>query len=452
MNEVRLEELLAPGVAADDVPELAPLIQARPLLSAFSTLFHGSEAEVLMRLLVLREIGKETDAPRWEPEQLRQRFSFLDHVKLETVLRRLRSNGLLEIGDDSMYALSDLGRNAVAAIGMLVSFSAEDDLELGFLTAQLAGLQAVGSVTPEALGHLLGKLNDLAWHFEEAIASGSEFRIADARRRLSANTRWIEKGTEVLHELLADPEVPFDLARIAQRIGLAQSRLARVDAAFQRAVNKIEAQRVTLGGSGISSSDVAAWLRSLDVRKLAGLAVGCLAPAPELTLLAGGHELLDRAEMALSEEARQMEADVALPSAEEAPSRNQPEQEDLRLLQHFSQRLGRLAEPGQAPASLAQVVTGGGFPAASYRLSLLALLADGGGEGGATPADGPIGEFMRLPLEVRFEAATVKVGEDEIATMSAGLVGAHGSLPAPEVVPVLDDTATESSASLSDPA
>ena len=158
MSEVRLEELLAPGVAADEVPELAPLLKARPLLSAFSTLFHGSEAEVLMRLLVLREIGRETDAPRWGPEQLRQRFAFLDPVKLETVLRRLRGNGLLEIGDDNRYALSNLGRNAVAAIGMLVSFSTEDDLELGFLTAQLAGLQAVGSVTPEALGHLLGKI------------------------------------------------------------------------------------------------------------------------------------------------------------------------------------------------------------------------------------------------------------------------------------------------------
>lgn len=439
MTEVRLEELLAPGVAADDVPELAPLLGARPLLSAFSTLFHGSEAEVLMRLLVLREIGRESDAPRWSPEQLRQRFAFLDPVKLETVLRRLRGNGLLEIGEDAHYALSDLGRNAVAAIGMLVSFSTEDDLELGFLTAQLAGLQAVGSVTPEALGHLLGKLNDLSWHFEEAIASGSEFRIADARRKLSANTRWIERGTEVLHQLLADPEVPFDLARVAQRIGLAQSRLARVDAAFQRALNKIEAQRVTLGGSGISSSDVAAWLRRLDARSLAALAGdGGLLPAPELTLLAGGHELLDRAELALSEEARQIEADTALPPSEDAPSRNQPEQEDLRLLQHFSQRLARLTEPGAAPASLASMVAGGGFPAASYRLSLLALLADGGGEGGATPADGPIGEFMRLPLDVLFEAATVKVGEDEIATMSTGLVGAKGSLPAAEAVPLLD--------------
>ena len=438
MTEVRLDELLAPGVVADDVPELAPLLNARPLLAAFSTLFHGSEAEVLMRLLVLREIGRENDSPRWGPEQLRQRFAFLDPVKLETVLRRLRGNGLLEIGDDSRYALSDLGRNAVAAIGMLVSFSAEDDLELGFLTAQLAGLQAVGSITPEALGHLLGKLNDLAWHFEDAIASGSEFRIADARRRLSANTRWIERGTEVMAGLLADPEVPFDLARVAQRIGLAQSRLARVDAAFQRALNKIEAQRVTLGGSGISSSDVAGWLRRLDGPALAELATGALAMAPELTLLAGGHELRDRAELALSDEARRIEADTALPPAEDAPSNRTPEREDLRLLQHFSQRLARLAEPGSTPAPLASLVAGCGFPAASYRLSLLALLADGGGEGGATPADGPIGEFMRLPLDVLFEAGTVKLGEDEIAAISAGLVGARGSLPAAEAVPVLD--------------
>jgi hypothetical protein len=166
-----------------------------------------------------------------------------------------------------------------------------------------------------------------------------------------------------------------------------------------------------------------------------------LALAPELTLLAGGHELLDRAELTLSDEARQIEADTALPP-EAAPSRAEPEPEDLRLLQHFSQRLARLAEPGHAPETLAALVSGGGFPAASYRLSLLALLADAGAEGESNaPADGPIGDFMRLPLDVHFDAATVAVGSDEIAAMSAGLVGARGSLPAPQAVPVLDATA-----------
>lgn len=406
-------DFLAPGVDADEVPELAALDAARPLLDAFITLFRGTEAEVLMRLLVLREIGREAEAPRWSPEALRARFVYLDAVKLETVLKRLRDNTLLGIGEDGLYHLSDMGRNAVAAIAMLLRFGEEEDAELGFLTAQLAGLQAVGGVNAESLGHLLSKLNDLTWHFEEAIASGSEFRILDARRRLSANGRWLQRGTELLNTLLADPEVDFDIARIAQRIGLAQSRLARVDAAFQRALNKIEAQRVTLGGSGISSSDVAAWLRQLDAGAVAALAADALALVPDLPLLAGGHELLDRAESALSDERLRAGVDAPLPPADTAPLSLAPEAEDLALLQHFTRRLETL--PDAQP--LHRVVAGGGFALASYRLSLLALLADGAD---ASPASGPVADFMRLPLDVRFGDALVPVGEDEIAAINAG--------------------------------
>jgi len=415
MTDPFLSDFLAPGVDADEVPELATLAAARPLLDAFITLFRGTEAEVLMRLLVLREIGRESDAPRWSPEGLRARFSYLDPVKLETVLKRLRDNALLAIGEDGQYALSDIGRNAVAAIAMLLRFGEEEDAELGFLTAQLAGLQAVGGITAESLGHLLSKLNDLSWHFEEAIASGSEFRILDARRRLSANGRWIERGTDILNTLLADPEVDFDIARIAQRIGLAQSRLARVDAAFQRALNKIEAQRVTLGGSGISSSDVAAWLRRLDMTALSGIAEGNLAAVPDLPLLAGGHELLDRAESALGNALHADEADTALPPPDTTPINTTPEAEDLRLLQHFTHRLESLS----GPRALQDVVSGGGFAPASYRLSLLALLADGED---ASPVDGPIGTFMRLPLTVHFGEQLVAVGDDEIAAINAGEV------------------------------
>jgi hypothetical protein len=410
-----LSDFLAPGVTVDDVPELAPLVRARPILDAFITLFRGSEAEVLLRLLVLREIGQDAEAPRFSPEALRARFTYVDAVKLETVLKRLRDNALLAFGDDGHYHLSDLGRNAVAALAMLLRFADEEDAELGFLTAQLAGLQAVGSVTPEALGHLLSKLNDLTWHFEEAIASGSEFAIVSARRRLSANERWLARGTEILNDLLADPDVSFDVARIAQRIGLAQSRLARADAGFQRALNKIEAQRVTLGASGVSSSDVAAWLRGLDAERLAGFAADAVFAVPELALLAGGHELLDRAEIVLSDDARAHEADTALPPPDATSLDAAPEQEDLALLEHFARRLDEL--PAATP--LHAIVAGGGFAPASYRLSLLALLADGDESG---PPDGPVGAFMRLPLEVSFGDALVPVGEDEIATISDGQV------------------------------
>ncbi len=414
MTDPFLSDFLAAGVDADEVPELAALNAARPLLDAFITLFRGTEAEVLMRLLVLREIGREADVPRWSPDALRARFTYLDPVKLETVLKRLRDNALLAIGEDGHYALSDIGRNAVAAIAMLLRFGEEEDAELGFLTAQLAGLQAVGSITPEALGHLLSKLNDLTWHFEEAIASGSEFRILDARRRLSANGRWLERGTDILNSLLADPEVDFDIARIAQRIGLAQSRLARVDAAFQRALNKIESQRVTLGASGISSSDVSAWLRSLDAATLAGLAFDACAAVPELALLAGGHELLDRAESQLEGEAAAA-LDASLPPVDDTSGEIAPQTEDLRLLEHFTHRLEALP----APQPLQHVVAGGGFAPASYRLSLLALLADGAEAG---PEDGPVGSFMRLPVDVEFGDTLAPVGADEIAAITLGEV------------------------------
>lgn len=415
MTDFNLDEILAPGIDPDDVPELATLVGARPLVGAFITLFRGSEAEVLLRLLVLREIGHEAEAPRWTPEALRARFTYVDPVKLETVLKRLRDNALLSFADDGLYHLSDLGRNAVASIAMLLRFATEEDAELGFLTAQLAGLQAVGSITPEALGHLLSKLNDLTWHFEEAIASGSEFRILDSRRRLAANLRWIERGTEIVRALLADPEGSFDLARLAQRVALAQSRLARVDAAFQRALNKIESQRVTLGASGISSSDVTAWLRRQSGAHLAALAADAIGVTPDLPLLAGGHELLDRAEAVLSEEVRKADTDQALPPPDQAPADAAVEQEDMRLLEHFTRRLGAV----HAQTPLHDVVNGGGFAPASYRLSLLALLADGEGGG---PAEGAVGDFMRLPLDVDFSDRLISVGEDEIAAITEGHV------------------------------
>ena len=89
MTEARLDELLAPGVVPDDVPELAPLLAARPLLAAFSTLFHGSEAEILMRLLVLREMGQtghDAEARRWAPDSLRQHFAYLEKLKEQGIL------------------------------------------------------------------------------------------------------------------------------------------------------------------------------------------------------------------------------------------------------------------------------------------------------------------------------------------------------------------------------
>ena len=40
---------------------------------------------MLVRLLVLREIGARAEAPRWNPQELQGHFAYLDPVKLDTV-------------------------------------------------------------------------------------------------------------------------------------------------------------------------------------------------------------------------------------------------------------------------------------------------------------------------------------------------------------------------------
>jgi hypothetical protein len=297
-------------------------------------------------------------------------------------------------------------------------FGENEDAELGFLTTQLAGMQATGTLTPEMLQHLLAKLNALTASFEDAIASGSEFRILDARSRLSGNVRWLEKGTQILRSLLSDAEeITPEIARTAHAIGLAQSRLARVDAAFQRALNKIESQRVTLGASGVSSSDAISWLRGLDIRRIAALSDGAMGAGPRTQFVAGGHELLDRAESALSEEVRQMEADATLPPSEDAPIDQPNESEDLSLLLKLSEKLAGI--PVSTPAQ--KLILGGGFGPASYRLSLLSLLGNEEAQ-----ADGPVADLTQMPYDLMLESHLIEVMEDEVSHISAGSVVRRG--------------------------
>src|SRR5207247_7779775 len=128
-------------------------------------------------------------------------------------------------------------------------FSSEADAELGYITAQVAASQAAGRVSPEMLQHLLGRLTELHEEFEQAIVSGSEFRIRGAKAKLTSVRSWIERGTELMRAINAGADLDTASHRIAQAIGLAQSRMARTDAAFQRTLNRIEQQRVHLGRS-----------------------------------------------------------------------------------------------------------------------------------------------------------------------------------------------------------
>lgn len=204
-EEPTLAEFLAPGVEPQDLPELFPLLAARKLLSAFTALFHGGEEAVMARLLVLREIGARGEAPQWTPAELEARFAYVDQVKLDTILRRLKDHNLLVWdADRRTYQLSSPGRMALTAIEHLLGFSGEEDAELGFIASQIAAGNSVGRVSPEVLRHLLARLTELEGEFSQAVQSGSEFQLHNAQNKLQSVWQWMEKGLEVIGNLSVD--------------------------------------------------------------------------------------------------------------------------------------------------------------------------------------------------------------------------------------------------------
>ena len=197
-----LAEFLVPGVVPQDVPQFFPLFAAKPLICALIALFRGGDEEVLVRLMVLREIGLRADAPEWTMRELESHFAFIAEAKLNTVLGRLREHELLLWdAEHRVYQLSSAGRMVLSALSNLLAFSAEPDSELGFLAAQVAAGSAVGKLSPEALAHLLARLAELEEEFSQAVASGSEFRLRAAQGKLASVQRWMDKASEIMRKL-----------------------------------------------------------------------------------------------------------------------------------------------------------------------------------------------------------------------------------------------------------
>src|SRR5512147_2062873 len=110
-----LAEFFVAGVEPSDVPQFHALTAAKPLIGALIALFRGGDEEVMVRLMVLREIGLRADSPEWSPRELEGYFAFLNETKLGTVLARLREHGLLLWDTERrVYQLSTEGRMVLA--------------------------------------------------------------------------------------------------------------------------------------------------------------------------------------------------------------------------------------------------------------------------------------------------------------------------------------------------
>jgi len=257
-----LQAHFQPHVSVDEIEQVFHLKRAQPLLQVFTALFHGGFESVLVRLLVLRELANDTASSAFSRADINTRLAYLLPESLETVLMRLRTNQLLAWdAQQGVYRVTPMARNVLAALdGLLGTGRQDDDAEMGFLLSQVAGAQAIGGVTTEQLQHLLGRLVDLTEEFRDAIASGSEFRLRESQAKWHTACDWVEKGSEILRAITTDENADHATHRAAQAIGRAQSALLNMQGMFSRALNQIERQRVHLGQSGLSTTDIKRWL------------------------------------------------------------------------------------------------------------------------------------------------------------------------------------------------
>lgn len=385
----RLSAFLAPQIVAEDLPALYPLLAAWPLLSAFSALFHGGEAAVQVRLLVLREIGSRTDAPRWSRREIDAHFAYLDATKLDTIVKRLAEfDLLLWDGDDRTYRVSPQGHNALAALATLMQFAADDEAGLGFLTAQLAGGAMAGRVSRDHLRQILARLTELENDFAAAMRSASELQLTAAQSRLESVFLWMEKGTEVIRSLTADHALDAAGWRIAQEIGQKQSRLMRMTGMFGRELAAMARQRVHLSRGGLSTTELAAWLQRRDTDSLATLAEGCIACPPEPAFITPD-VMLDVAEAELLRE-RAGAADTPLP-----PPATVAETADFAApLPPQLPALVALLTGLSETLPVADAIVAEGFRETAYRFSLLPLI-------GEATTDPTLADLARLPLRIR---------------------------------------------------
>lgn len=408
-NENSLTEFFVPGIEPHDVPQLFPLLNARSYIDALIAMFRGGNEEVLVRLMVLREIGLRADAPEWSPQELNSHFSFITQAKFNTVLHRLREHELLLWdAERRVYQLSTSGRMVLSALSNLLNFSTEQDGELGFLAAQIAAGSSVGKLSPEALSHLLARLAELEGEFSQAVTSGSEFRLRAAQGKLESVQKWMDKSNEVMRNLSADG-LDETTWRLAQQIGQRQSKLMRMSSVFQRELAAIARQQVHLSQGGLTSSELAAWLKQRSIDELIELAAQQLAYTPEATFILPD-VVLDNTEEFIAREQPNRRISTMPAPAEIEYVNDLPYEPPPQLLE-----LTRLLSGLDASLSVADAVVGGSFSAASYRLSLLSFL----GEQNVDPELAPLAE-LAVTLQWHEHNELHAINRDEVAAISSG--------------------------------
>ncbi|HEY0847437.1 MAG TPA: hypothetical protein VGE12_18860 [Noviherbaspirillum sp.] len=407
-----LQAYFKPEIAPDDIEQVFRLKRAQPLLQAFTALFHGGSDGVMVRLLVLGELAADPQGGAISRADINAKLGYLDPDSLETVLARLRANHLLAWdATQSVYRITPMARNVLAALdGLMALDEDKDEAEMGFLLTQVAGSQAVGGVTVEQLQHLLGRMVDLTEEFRDAIASGSEFRLRAAQEKWHIACDWVDKGSQIIKAITSDPDADDATHRAAQAIGRAQSALLNMQGMFSRALNQIERQRVHLGQSGLSTTDIKTWLMQYD--DLASLARDALS-LPVTPMFITPSEMIDVAETELLSRHNET-ATFALPAGENAHVTESEVSTMPAELDTWLNKLSSFAVATGASTRAHETLLPANFAVASYRASLLPLL----GDESEAALQGGTATMARLPLEFAPQDDMVKLKDPHVAAIS----------------------------------
>lgn len=412
----------SPELAAE-APLAWVLDHKKPLLDALRSLFSGPQHLVQLRLWCFLALAS-TPKGRLDRDDLALLFHALLPQALENVLKRLRDANLL-VWDATQqdYALSELARQVHGLLAPLSQPPNEED-ELAQLLTQVAGAQALGLVDASQLQHLHAQLARLHDDFAEAIASGSEARLREAQPRFERALQLVDRAGEALTALIRSDSDDPRLEREARALGHAQARLLSMASQFNRAMQQADRQRVTLGSTGVTSSDVRDWLR--DHPQLPSLLAGALSQSVQPWLISQ-HDLLDVAEAEFERDRPNPERSSELPPPHAAsdglldvPSMPEELHGLIGMLARWSkhdQTDGKT--DGQSNTRPVQdAVLGGRFAQAAYRMQLLPLL----GDPQAQTLKGQTGELARSGWRALLSSKVAEVDNRAVMRMSQGRI------------------------------
>jgi hypothetical protein len=399
---------------------------------ALRGIFQGAPDLVRFRLWMLLTLVRQTQY-QFTRGDIEGVFHAARIDAMDTVLKRFREVQILDWDETQrVYSLTALGQRCAALLAALAE-SAPD--ELSELLSQVVGAEQLGTLQGGQVQLLQSQLLRLHQEFEEAITSGSEFRLREARKRYDRASRLIDKASGTITSIISNAKGQQALEQAARGLGLAQARLLAMASQFNRALQQADRQRITLGSTGMTNTDVKRWLQQVkDIPSFLSDALHRPLRTPALAQ----HELLDVTEAEFERDRPTQQAEQGLPSAQAAPEGQLTavalprELGDLvRLLNEWAQPLPKDNPITQRPVSDALLAKHQDaelrFAQVAYKLQLLPLL----GDAQAAQLPGSTGELARLPWLLEWSTSITSTPDTlQVEALSDGqLLASYTSTP-----------------------